>query len=107
MSPLILILGGFIILECTNVVALYLFPGSRYANAIGIFNAWEKSKQDPEIHRFVRYLVNWVAGSKLIFILLLVVIIHTADQVSLYDHRPGPLHYALLLAAFTDSAQNG
>jgi uncharacterized membrane protein len=50
---------------------------------VGIFKAWEKSKSDPEIHNFVNYLVNWVAGTKLIFILLLIVILYTADKQAL------------------------
>ena len=74
---------GFLILEATNVVALYFFPGSKYANSVGIFKAWEKSKGDPEVHNFVKYLVNWVAGTKLIFILLLIVILDTADGQAL------------------------
>ena len=74
---------GFLILEATNVVALYFFPGSKYANSVGIFKAWEKSKGDPEVHNFVKYLVNWVAGTKLIFILLLIVILYTADGQAL------------------------
>ena len=45
-----------------------LLPDQKYANAVGIFSAWEKSKQYPEIHEFVKYLVNWVAGAKLIFL---------------------------------------
>jgi hypothetical protein len=64
----------FILLEFSNVLALYFAPGSKYANAVGVFSAWEKSKQDPEIHGFVRYLVYWVAGAKLIFLFLLGVI---------------------------------
>lgn len=74
MSPKIVILA-FIILEFSNVLALYFAPGSKYANAVGVFSAWEKSKEDPEIHDFVRYLVFWVAGAKLIFLLLLGAII--------------------------------
>jgi hypothetical protein len=66
---------AFILLEFSNVLALYFATGSKYANAVGIFSAWEKSKQDPEIHDFVRYLVYWVAGAKLIFLFLLGVII--------------------------------
>jgi hypothetical protein len=64
----------FILLEFSNVLAMYFAPGSKYANAVGVFSAWEKSKQDPEIHDFIKYLVNWVAGAKLIFLLLLGVI---------------------------------
>lgn len=71
---------GFLVLETMNVLALYFSPGTKYANSIGIFNAWEKSKYDPEVHDFVKYLVNWVAGAKLIFILLLIVILIYADD---------------------------
>ena len=48
---------GFIVLEATNVIALYFFPGSKYANSVGVFKAWEKSKQDPEIP--VQQQPNW------------------------------------------------
>lgn len=65
----------FVALELSNVLALYFFPSSRMANSVGVFTAWEKSRQYPEIHDFVKYLVYWVAGVKLIFILLLVVIV--------------------------------
>jgi len=80
MTLIMIVIIGFLILETTNVAALYFFPDSKLANSIGVFNAWEKSKGDPEIHNFVKYLVNWVAGTKLIFILLLVVILLTADE---------------------------
>ena len=83
MKFIAIVIIAFIVLEATNVVALYFFPGSRYANSVGVFKAWEKSKQDPEIHDFVRYLVYWVAGTKLIFILLLIVILLTADEQTL------------------------
>ncbi|HVP22065.1 MAG TPA: hypothetical protein VMS73_09425 [Anaerolineaceae bacterium] len=70
-----IVILAFMLLEFSNVLALYFAPGSKYANAVGVFSAWEKSKQDPEIHDFVRYLVFWVAGAKLIFLSLLGVII--------------------------------
>ena len=74
-----IVIAMFILLESSNVLALYFAPGSKYANAIGVFTAWEKSKQYPEIHELVKYLVNWVAGAKLIFLLLLAVIVIFAD----------------------------
>lgn len=70
----------FILLEGSNVLALYFAPGSKYANAVGVFTAWEASKRYPEIHDFVRYLVYWVAGAKLIFLLLLAVIVLYGDE---------------------------
>jgi len=74
-----IILLAFTLLEFTNVVALYFFPGSKRANALGVFSAWEKSKQFPEIHDLMRYLVYWVAGAKLIFLFLLGLIVVFAD----------------------------
>ncbi len=70
----------FILLESLNVLTLYFNPGSRMGNGVGVFNAWEKSKSDPEMHQFVRYLLFWVAGTKLIFIALLVVILISAGE---------------------------
>jgi hypothetical protein len=84
MNMISVVIIGFILLEATNVMALYFFPGSKFANSVGVFKAWEKSKQDPEIHAFVKYMVNWVAGTKLIFLLLLVVILFTADDRGLF-----------------------
>lgn len=65
----------FIVLEFTNIMILYFFPGAKKGNGIGVFNAFERSKEDPEIHSLVKYLINWVAGTKLIFIALLIVIL--------------------------------
>ena len=42
-----LVLLAFVALETSNVIALYFFPGSRMANAVGVFTAWEQSKQYP------------------------------------------------------------
>ncbi|MBD3407549.1 MAG: hypothetical protein GF411_15640 [Candidatus Lokiarchaeota archaeon] len=75
----LVIIAIFILLEFSNVLSLYFNPGSTRGNAVGVFSAWEKTKQDPEIHNFVKYLVYWVAGTKLIFISLLVVIFAFAD----------------------------
>ena len=68
------------VLEFSNVLALYGKPDFKYANAVGMFKAWDKSKEDPDMHDFVKYLVNWVAGTKLIFIFLLAVILIFGDD---------------------------
>jgi len=83
MSFLKIVTIGFLILETTNIATLYFSPDSKLANGVGIFKAWEKSKADPEIHNFVKYLVNWVAGTKLIFIALLMVILLRSDDHTL------------------------
>lgn len=77
----------FLFLEAMNVLTLYFAPASKYGNGIGIFNAWEKSKENPDVHNLVKYLVNWVAGTKLIFIMLLVVIVLLAgDELLFYTN---------------------
>lgn len=83
MKLITLVTIGFLVVEAFNILALYFFPDTTYANSVGIFKAWEKSKKDPEIHDFVKYLVNWVAGTKLIFIFLLIVILVLADDRTL------------------------
>lgn len=70
----------FIVLETSNVAILYFAPSSRLGNGVAVFNQWEKLQKDPASASFVRYLVNWVAGTKLIFILLIAVILAMGDE---------------------------
>jgi hypothetical protein len=72
----------FVVLETLNIGILYFRPGSRLGNGLGVFTAYAKSETDPETHALVRYLVNWVAGTKLIFVALLLVILATGSQTT-------------------------
>lgn len=78
-----IVIGAFVLLEIGNVAILYFMPDSKLANAMGYFKAWEKSKNDPEVHEMAIYLVNWVAGTKLIFILLLIIFLVWGDAQTL------------------------
>lgn len=82
MNFLSIAIAIFVVLELLNVFMLYFMPGTKRGNGMGVFNAYEKSKSDPDIHALVRYLINWVAGTKLIFIGLLSVILFTGDDTS-------------------------
>jgi len=73
---------AFAVIETLNIGILYFRPGSRLGNGIGVFDAYRRSEADPETHELVRYLVNWVAGTKLIFVALLVVILVTGSQAT-------------------------
>ena len=73
----------FIVLETGNIMMMYFLPDSKMGNGVGVFKAWEKSKTDPEIHNFAKYMVNWVAGTKVIFILLLIVFLVWGDDKTL------------------------
>jgi hypothetical protein len=70
----------FIVLEFANIMILYFKPDSRVGNGVAVFKAWEDSKQDEDLHLFVRYMTNWVAGTKLIFIFLLLVILFIGSE---------------------------
>lgn len=69
----------FIIMESANVAILYFWPGSRLGNGVGVFNAFSHPESE-EQRLFAAYLVNWVAGVKLIFLFLLAVILAIGTQ---------------------------
>lgn len=73
---------AFVILETSNVIILYFAPDSRLGNGVAVFNPWFKARESEPMSLFARYLVNWVAGTKLIFIALLVAILLTAGEVT-------------------------
>ena len=82
MTIISIVITLFIVLESLNIFLLYFFPHSTKGNAVGVFKAFEESKNHPEVHSLVRYLINWVAGTKLIFVLLLVVILVFGDSMT-------------------------
>jgi hypothetical protein len=80
MNILSIAIAIFVVLESLNILTLYFNPGTKRGNGVGVFNAWEKSKSDPHLHQFMQYLVYWVAGTKLIFVALLLVILLSTDD---------------------------
>ena len=82
MNILSIIIILFVVLESLNVIMLYFFPNSNKGNGLGVFNAYKKSKADPEVHALINYLISWVAGTKLIFIALLIVVIIFGDKTT-------------------------
>ncbi len=75
----------FVIMETANICILYFAPDSRLGNGVAVFDAWEQTKADENTHLFARYMTYWVAGTKLIFIVLLLVILCTgSEQTKLY-----------------------
>lgn len=69
----------FILMESANVIILYFWPDSQLGNGVGVFNAFHHSENE-EQKLFNSYLVNWVAGVKLIFIFLLAVILAAGTE---------------------------
>jgi len=72
----------FIIMESANVCILYFAPDLKMGNGVAAFNEWEKSKESKHSHLFAEYMTYWVAGTKLIFIVLLLVILFTGSETT-------------------------
>ncbi len=72
----------FIIIECLNVLMLYFKPDSKIGNGVGVFNAYHDSIKEDKTKDFVKYLINWVAGAKLIFIMIGIVVIIFGDDLT-------------------------
>jgi flagellar biosynthesis protein FlhB len=75
----------FCFIEVLNITILYFMPNSKIGNGVGVFDSYHESVKDPRTSEFVKYLVNWVAGAKLIFIMVgMVVVIFGNYNTQLY-----------------------
>ncbi|MFI3325416.1 MAG: hypothetical protein R3Y35_04495 [Clostridia bacterium] len=82
MNVLDIAIIAFVIMEFTNVCILYFAQDSKLGNGVAIFKHWEDSKKDENAHLFAKYMAYWVAGVKLIFIVLLLVILFTGSDIT-------------------------
>ena len=83
MNALQVTLLVFVIVETLNMLELYFLQNNCKFNGACIFSGWERSKADPEVHALMCYLVNWLAGIKMIVVGLLLVLIFTAPEQTL------------------------
>ncbi len=72
----------FCIMESANVAILYFKPDSKLGNGVAVFDSWKDAKEDKPMDLFVHYMAYWVAGVKLIFIFLLLVVLFTGTQTT-------------------------
>ncbi|MEG0154687.1 MAG: hypothetical protein RR678_04805 [Lachnospiraceae bacterium] len=72
----------FVLMEIGNVLILYFAPDSKLGNGVAVFNPWFKAKEDEATELFAKYMANWVAGVKLIFIVLLLVILFVGNDIT-------------------------
>ena len=77
MSLIAIAISAFIFLEFLNLIILYFAPQSKKGNGIGVFKAYEKPKEVPEVHATLSNKL--LAGTKLIFITLLIVVLFKDD----------------------------
>ncbi len=71
----------FIFLESANITILYFFPEIKYGNGVAVFNEYYVAQKNESSRLFVKYLLNWVAGTKLVFIALLIVVLFLGDDL--------------------------
>lgn len=72
----------FCIMELGNVLILYFMPDSKLGNGVAVFDSWRDSKKEKSLDLFAHYMAYWVAGVKLIFIFLLLVILFTGSELT-------------------------
>lgn len=72
----------FCIMELGNVLILYFMPDSRLGNGVAVFDSWNDVKEDKALNLFSHYIAYWVAGVKLIFIFLLIVVLLTGTEIT-------------------------
>lgn len=72
----------FCIMELANVIILYFNPDSKLGNGVAVFDSWRELKKDEILDLFAHYMVYWVAGVKLIFIFLLLVILFVGNEIT-------------------------
>ena len=81
MNSIEIILLIFIILETANVFTLYFNHSTKLANGMGAFSILE-DKMEVNQKAMYEYLIYWVAGTKIIFISLIIIIIAMADEIT-------------------------
>lgn len=72
----------FCIMETGNVLILYFKPDKRLGNGVAIFDSWHDAKEDLPMELFAHYMAYWVAGVKVIFIFLLLVVLFTGEELT-------------------------
>ncbi len=72
----------FCVMELGNVLILYFMPDSKLGNGVAVFDSWRDVKKDESLDLFAHYMAYWVAGVKLIFIFLLMVVLFTGTEVT-------------------------
>lgn len=72
----------FCVMELGNVLILYFMPDSKLGNGVAVFDSWRDAKNDEAMDLFAHYMAYWVAGVKLIFIFLLMVVAFTGSETT-------------------------
>lgn len=81
MNILQIVISVFLFLEILNILVLYLKPETKRGNGLGIFKDLEKLKENKEVYQLFKYLTNWIANAKLIFVSLGITIVIFGNEI--------------------------
>lgn len=70
----------FILMESMNVAVLYFKPHLTAGNGVGVFKGFHLAQSNSHERLFVKYLINWIANAKAIFIFLLSLILFMGTE---------------------------
>ena len=70
-----------VVMELSNILVMYFKPNFKYGNSMNTFKQWYKAQEKEPERLFVKYMVNWVANCKLIFLALLVVVVLFGNKI--------------------------
>ena len=71
----------FTFMELSNILIMYFKPNFKYGNSMNTFKQWYKAQNNESERLFVKYMVNWVANCKLIFLTLLIVVVLFGNEM--------------------------
>lgn len=86
-----IVISVFLVLEVLNILVLYRKPEMKEGNGLGIFKVLDEIEPGNQVHQLIRYLTNWIANAKFIFVSLGIVVVIFGDEVVQF-------HAALALA---------
>ena len=85
MNILQVVIIAFCLLETLNVLVLYTKPTMKKGNGIGVFKVLSQVDEKDQLFALIKYLTNWVANVKVIFIVLAItIVIFGSETTQLY-----------------------
>ena len=81
MNILQIIIIVFCVLELLNILVLYTKPSMKEGNGVGVFKVMHELQEGDQVFALVKYLINWVANVKLIFVALAITIVIFGTEI--------------------------
>ena len=100
MNILQVVISVFLLLEVLNILVLYRKPSMKEGNGLGIFKVLDDIEPGNQVHHLIRYLTNWIANAKFIFVALGIVVIIFGDEVVQF-HAALALAFSIMMFYFT------